>query len=149
MSTLNPAQINTSIFGMASAVFTSMASVLVTTAVKGNVLVEKTANTLIHGVAAAENVAEAVERRSKIYGDGMVRNGELSERETELKYLLRLANLERQEEAVRLGTATYVPEPTVGDKITTALKEAKDTVLGSANAAEGIVKISPAVPLRQ
>ena len=153
MSTqLNPAQINTSIFGMASAVFTSMAAVLVTTAVKGNILVDKTANTLIHGVSAAENVACAVEQRSKIYGDGMVENGRLAERETQLKYLLRLANLERQEEAVRNGTATFtpeVPEPTFGARIATAIKGATATpVIDSAIAVGESVKITPYVAVR-
>jgi hypothetical protein len=147
MSTINPNQINTSIFGMASAVFTSVCAMLVTTAVKGNLVVEKTANTLIHGISAAENIAEAVEGRSKIYGEGMVRNGELAERETTLKYKLRLANLERQEEIVRNG-GEYVPEATLGDKLTKALKEAKDSVVGSAQAADSSVKITSAVPIR-
>jgi len=147
MQPINPAQVNTSIFGMASAVFTSAAAMLVTTAVKGNTLVDKLANTLIHGVAAAENLAEAVERRSKIYGDGLVRNGELAERETTLKYQLRLANLERQEETVRNG-GIYVPEPTMSEKITTALKEAKDAYINSAPATGESVKITSAVPIR-
>jgi hypothetical protein len=148
MSTINPAQVNTSIFGMASAVFTSMCAALVTTAVKGNTLIDKSANTLIHGVSAAENVAEAVERRSKIYGDGIVRNGELAERETTLKYKLRLTNLERQEQAVANGAA-YTPDPSFADKLQAKLEEAKNAVVGSDTAsADGSVKITPAVATR-
>lgn len=129
---LNPSQVATGgVFAMASAVFTSACSMLITTAIKGNTLVDKTANTLIHGVSAAENVAEAVEKRSKIYGDGIVRNGELSERETTLKYRLRLANLERQEEAIRKGTATYTPDPSLADKLGKAMEAAKNSVIGS------------------
>lgn len=129
---LNPSQVATGgVFAMASAVFTAACSMLITTAVKGNTLVDKTANTLIHGVSAAENVAEAVEKRSKIYGDGIVRNGELSERETTLKYRLRLANLERQEEAIRKGTATYTPDPSLADKLGKAMEAAKNSVIGS------------------
>ena len=154
MAVLNPNQVNTSIFGMASAVFTSMCGVLVTTAIKGNILVDKTANTLIHGVSAAENVAKAVEDRSKIYGDGMVRNGELAERETTLKYKLRLANLSRQEEAVANGAA-YSPEPEFADKLKEKLKEVASAMTES-NVAHteipqgepGTVKITSAVPIR-
>lgn len=131
MASVNPNQVNTSIFGMASAVFTSAAAALVTTAVKGNTLIDKTANTLIHGVSAAENVAEAVERRSKIYGDGIVNNGELAERETALKYKLRLANLERQEAAVLSGELEYKPDPTLTEKLQKAVKDAANSVTGS------------------
>lgn len=143
MSNLNANQVNTTIFGMASAMFTSIAAMVVTTAVKSNTLVDKTANTLIHGVSAAENVAEAVERRSKVYGDGIVRNGELAERETTLKYKLRLYNLERQEQRVKDGTEQYVPEPSVASKVTEAVKSA---VAGSSQEAGASVKITPAVP---
>lgn len=131
MSSVSPHQVNTSIFGMASAVFTSLCAALVTTAVKGNTLIDKTANTLIHGVSAAENVADAVEKRSAIYGQGIVNNGELAERETTLKYRLRLANLERQEQAIANGTATYVPDPSLLDKLGKAMQDAKDSVVGS------------------
>lgn len=146
MQAINPAQINTSIFGMASAVFTSACAMLVTVAIKSNTLVEKTANTLIHGVSSMENVAEAVERRSKIYGDGMVRNGELAERETELKYKLRLANLERQEVIINGGGE--IPEVPMGVNMQSAFREAKDSVADSAQAVGERVKITPAIPLR-
>lgn len=149
MSNVNPNQVNTSIFGMASAVFTSMAAALVTTAVKGNTLIDKTANTLIHGVSAAENVAEAVERRSKIYGDGIVHNGELAERETALKYKLRLANLERQEAAVLSGAMEYTPDPTLTEKLAKAVQDAKNSVVGSADAADEVPTIRNAAPRAQ
>lgn len=149
MSTVSPHQVNTSIFGMASAVFTSVCAALVTTAVKGNTLIDKSANTLIHGVSAAENVAEAVERRSKIYGDGIVRNGELAERETTLKYQLRLANLEKQEEAIRNGTATYTPDPSLVEKLAKAVGDAKNSVVGSVQTADEAPTIRNAAPRAQ
>ena len=99
MSTLNVNQVNTTIMGMTSAMFTSLAATVVTLAVKSNLLVDKSFNVAIHGVSAAENVAEAVEKRSEIYGHGIVANGALAERETTLKHRIRLANLERQESA--------------------------------------------------
>lgn len=117
---VSPAQVNLTVFGMVSAVLVSACNMLVTTAVKGNELVEKSANTLIYGVSAAENVAQAVEQRSRIYGKGIVDNGELSERAATLKYRLRLAELERQEAAVAQGAA-YV-EPSLADKVMDAIK---------------------------
>lgn len=151
MTTLNPNQVNTTIFGMASAVFTSACAALVTTAIKGNTLIDKTANTLIHGVSAAENVAEAVERRSKIYGDGIVRNGELSEREITLKYKLRLANLEKQEAAIMAGEAEYKPEPGFAERFAAAVKSATSADTPKVTPVvqsplEGSIKITPAVP---
>jgi len=97
---VNVNQVNTSIIGMTSAVFTSIAATIVTTAVKANVLVDKTFNVAIHGVAAAEHVARAGEERAKIYGEGIVNNGVLSEREITLKHKLRLYALEQQEKAL-------------------------------------------------
>lgn len=143
MSTINPNQVNTSIFGMASAVFTSLCTALVTLAVKGDILIGKSANTLIFGVSAAENVAEAVEKRSKIYGDGIVRNGDLAERETTLKHKLRLHNLEQQEKAVIAGTATYKPEPSLASKAGQAIK---DVVTASAKESDNAIEIKTVQP---
>lgn len=111
MATPNPNQINTSVLGMASAVFTSLCAALVTTAVQGNVLITKTFNVLIYGVAAAEQIAKAAEGRAKIYGEGLVANGELAERETKLKSLLRLHALEAQEEAAQTQPKTVSSKP--------------------------------------
>ena len=94
MPALNPNQINTSVLGMASAVFTSLCAALVTTAVQGNLLIQKSFNVMIHGVAAAEHIAKAAEGRAEIYGKGLVKNGALAERETELKQILRNHALE-------------------------------------------------------
>jgi hypothetical protein len=129
---------------MAAAVFTSTCAMLVTTALRSNTLVDKTMSTLIHGVSAAENVADAVEKRSKIYGDGMVRNGEIAEREILLKSQMRLHNLEAQEKAVAAGQATYVPEPSLTEKLKEAAAAAKEAVSGSAKAAGASVTITPA-----
>lgn len=126
----NPNQIVTGgVFAMASAVFQAACGMLVTTAVRGNQLVDKTASTLIHGVSAAENISIAVEQRSKIYGDGIVRNGELAERETTLRYKLRLANLEKQEKDILAGIATYKPDPTLTEKLGAAISSVKDAVI--------------------
>lgn len=94
---LQASQIGSTIFGMISGMFAALSTTVITTAVKLTVLIDKTMNVGINSVSALENITEAVEQRSKIYGKGMVSNGELAERETKLKYLLRLANLEKQE----------------------------------------------------
>ena len=91
---------------MASAVFTSLCTALVTTAVQGNTLIHKGFNILIHMVSAGEFVAKAVEGRSEIYGAALVANGALAEREQTLKHILRLRTLEEQE-----TTAGARPEP--------------------------------------
>lgn len=121
---LNPNQIvSGGLFAMASAVVQAACGMLVTTAVRGNQLIDKTASTLINGVSAAENISIAVEQRSKIYGDGIVRNGELSERETTLKYRIRLHNLEKQEKDILAGITTYTPEPSMTEKLAKAVKD--------------------------
>lgn len=94
---LQASQIGSTIFGMLSGMFAALSNTVITTAVKATVLIDKSMNVGINSVSALENITEAVEKRSKIYGDGMVSNGELAERETRLKYLLRLNNLEKQE----------------------------------------------------
>lgn len=149
MSNLNENQVNTTIFGMASAMFTSIAAMVVTTAVKSNTLVDKTANTLIHGVSAAENVAEAVEKRSKSYSDGLVRNGEIAEREGTLRYELRLWHLENKERRIKEGKEEYVPEGSLADQLKAATEKVKEAVAGSADKAAGTnVKITSAVPAK-
>ena len=98
-STPNPHQVNTSILGMISAVITALCSVVVETAIQGNILIHKSFNVAIHGVSAAEHIGQAVEGRAEIYGQGLVANGVLAERESLLKSKLRLWNLEAQEKA--------------------------------------------------
>lgn len=132
-TTLRPEQVNTSIFGMASAVFTSACAALVTTAVKGNELITHTANTLIHSASAAENVTAAVEKRSKIYGDAIVENGKLAEREGTLKHQMRLYALEAKEKAVREGRIPAEFADTFSDKLQKAMSDAKNSVLGLVN----------------
>lgn len=107
---LNPVQVNASILGMTSAMFQAIAATVVTTAVKSNILVDKTFNVAIHGVSAAEHIAEAGEKRAQIYGEGIVKNGALQERETTLKHQLRLLALEKQEAQAKAYTATQ-PQP--------------------------------------
>jgi hypothetical protein len=142
------------IFSGLSAVLTSTCAMLVTAALQSNKFIDKFFSTMIHGMSAADNIAEAVEKRSKIYGDGVVANGEISEREILMKSRMRLHALERQEQAVANGTATYVPERTMTDKLGDAMKIAKEAatksvkpvVVGSATAADASVKITSAVP---
>ena len=125
--TLSASQVGSSIFGMLSGMFAALSNTVITTAVKGTVLIDKSLNVAIHGVSAAENISEAVEKRSKSYGEGIIANGELAERERTLKYILRLKNLEKQEE--------------------TQPETASDNVKGAREAiAPSEVKVSSAVP---
>lgn len=114
---INASQVGSTIFGMISGMFAALSTTVITTAVKGTTLIDKTLNVAINSVSAAENISEAVEKRSKIYGDGIVSNGELAERETRLKYILRLKNLEAQEKS-----APVTAEPVVAAKVTSAVK---------------------------
>lgn len=94
---LNASQIGTSIFGMLSGMFGALSTTVITTAVKFTLLMDKSMNVCINLVSAAEHVSDAVDKRANIYGEGMVSNGRLAEREIKLKHMLRLANLEKQE----------------------------------------------------
>jgi hypothetical protein len=78
-------------------------------------------NVGINTVSALENITDAVEQRSKIYGAGMVSNGELAERETRLKYKLRLKNLENQEDKAPVTKTLDKPE-TVADAVAATVK---------------------------
>jgi hypothetical protein len=102
--TISPSEVGASIFGMLSGMFSAISNTVITTAVKGTKLIDKTLNVAINSVSAAENISEAVEKRSKTYGEGIVRNGKLAERETTVKYVLRLRNLEKQEAAVDVSS---------------------------------------------
>ena len=118
MSNPNANQINTSIMGMTSAVFTSLAATIVTFAIKSNTLVDKTFNVAIFGVSAAEHIAEAGEKRAEIYGKGIVANGALAERETTLRARLRLYNLEQQEKATQTTLKPAKAKPATRRKYT-------------------------------
>lgn len=123
---VTPAEIGQSIFGMLSSMFAALSATVITTAVKGTKLIDKTLNVAINSVSAAENITEAVEKRSKIYGEGMVRNGALAERESELKHILRLRNLEKQESSVgSVAPQSETVTPTI--KTTKAKAKAKAT----------------------
>jgi hypothetical protein len=126
---LNVSEVGSTIFGMISGMFAALSTTVITTAVKATVLIDKCMNVGINSVSALENITDAVEQRSKIYGAGMVSNGELAERETKLKYILRLKNLENQEAKAPATKA--------------------DVHIDNANAAEAqaaVVKITSAVP---
>jgi len=85
--------LNTSVLGVFSAIIRAIGS----TIVKGSAALDTTLDVAIHGVNAANHIASAVERRAEIYGDGMVANGVLAEREITLKHMHRLRALESAE----------------------------------------------------
>lgn len=96
----NSAQLNnTSVLGVLSATVTALGTTVITTAVKSTTLIDKSMNVLIHGVSAAEHIADAGEKRAKIYSDAIVKNGDLAEREGVVRAKLRLIALEKQEAA--------------------------------------------------
>lgn len=111
MPTLNHNQVNTSVIGMFSAMLSAIFATIVTTAVETNGLVKQAFSVLSYTMSAAEHITQAVDKRSEIYGKGMVSNGALAERETELKYKLRLAALEAQEVSVVIKAQTVKSKP--------------------------------------
>jgi len=96
-----PNQVGFSMFGTISAMITAVAATVVTLAMKSNTFVDKTGNMVIHAVSAAEHITRAGEQRAEIYANAIVKNGVLSEREAELKLILRTRALEAQELASR------------------------------------------------
>lgn len=128
---MNPNQVNSTIFGMGSAMFTSLAAAIVTTAVRTNELVDKSFSGLVHIASAGDNIANAVEKRSEIYGDAIIRNGELSEQEQTLKYEMRLHNLKEKQRQILSGELKLEPEITVSQRVASAVKDIKDAVAGS------------------
>lgn len=120
----NVNQVNTSILGVGSATITSLLGTIITVAVKSNLLVDKTFNVAINGVTAAEHISEAAEKRAKIYGEGIVANGTLAERETILKSQLRLHALEKQEKAARATIKPIKAKPATTRKKKVASKKA-------------------------
>ena len=116
MSTLNPNQVNTSVLGMLSAVITSACTALVTTAIKGNEAIAGLFGIVIHAISAGEHIAEAVEGRAKIYGEHLVKNGALAEREGTLKHVLRLKALEAQEQSASVKPAAKPVKPAKSTK---------------------------------
>jgi hypothetical protein len=124
-----PNQVGFSLFGTISAMITALASTVVTVAMQSNVLVQKSSNMLIHAVGAAEHITSAGEQRAKIYADAVVRNGALSEREAELKLLLRTRALEAQELASRVATPAKPGKnkPAAGNGAQPAVQAAPET----------------------
>jgi len=100
-----PNQVGFSMFGTVSAMITAVAATVVTLAMKSNTFVDKTGNMVIHAVSAAEHITRAGEQRAEIYANAIVKNGVLSEREAELKLILRTRALEAQELASRAPAA--------------------------------------------
>ena len=111
MANLEQHQVNTSVLGMASAVFTSLCSMLVVAAVQGRVLVERSFSVAIHGVTAAEHIAKAAESRAEIYGGAITKNGAIAEQEQTLKHQLRVEALERQVNAAKGKSQADTPKP--------------------------------------
>jgi len=90
-------QINGSVLTMISAVISAMAAMIVTTCVQGNRFVGKFFNVAIHGVSAAEHIARAGEERAEIYGQSIVNNGVLAQREMVIRHRKRLVAVENEE----------------------------------------------------
>jgi len=85
--------INMSVLGVISTVIATLGS----TIIKASTVLTHSFDVLIHGVNAANHIAYAVEQRAEIYGDGMVSNGALAEREIKLKSAARIRALEEAE----------------------------------------------------
>lgn len=90
-------QLNGTVFGSLSAAITSIFTIIVVASVKGSTLIDHALNTSINFISAAERISVGVDKRAEIYATGMVRNGDLAEREATLKLQLRLNNLIAQE----------------------------------------------------
>jgi len=119
-TTPNPNTINTSLLGMLSAVIASFAQAFVTTAVQGNVAIEKLFKVVIHGLSAGEYIAKAGEKRAEIYGASIEKNGTVAEREQELKHQLRLKRVEDNEKPVAVGKPKAKPRAKASGKPVTA-----------------------------
>ena len=112
MSKINANQVGSTMMGATSGMFTSLATTVITLAVKSDVFIDKTFNTVIHIVSASENITRAADKRSESYADGIINNGLLAEQERTLKYELRLHNIKKQREVVDQQTAN--PRATTG-----------------------------------
>jgi hypothetical protein len=71
----------------------------ITLANRSNQLVDINGNSLVNLSSAGEKLTAAVDKRAGIYGDAIVENGKLAEREHTLKQKIRLAILEEQEKS--------------------------------------------------
>lgn len=123
MSNAATAQVNLNPLTVASMVITALGKMLVTTAVKGDAIVDHTGNALVNLASSADHVTRAVDGRSEIYANAIISNGDLAEREHTLKQKIRLMNLETQEASMtaakskpatrKTRTKTAKPQPNV------------------------------------
>jgi hypothetical protein len=109
---INANQVGSTMMGATSGMFVSLATTIITLAVKSESFVNHTFNTLNHLVSASENITRAADKRSESYADGIINNGVLAEQERTLKYKLRLHNIMKQTEAVQAQTGY---EPPIGE----------------------------------
>jgi hypothetical protein len=114
---VSPSEVGSTMLGMLSGMVVALANTVIRTAVKSTDLIDKLLNTSINLVSSAETISAAVEKRAVIYGEGMIRNGALAEREIELKHRLRVKNLEKQE-----GLVANSPKP-AEDQVEEAIEE--------------------------
>ena len=97
MSNAQVAQVNLNPLTVLSMCITALGKMLVTTAVKGDQVVDHAGNALVNLASSADHVTRAVDGRSEIYANAIISNGDLAEREHTLKQKIRLMNLETQE----------------------------------------------------
>ena len=93
-----------------TAVITSLGAMTITLANRSNQLVDINGNSLVNLSSAGEKLTAAVDKRAGIYGDAIVENGKLAEREHTLKQKIRLAILEEQEKSQAKPQAKAAPK---------------------------------------
>ena len=97
-------QVSVNPVAVISAVITALGAMTITAANKSNAVLSNTGDIFVYGTSAAARVTKAVDQRAEIYGNAIVANGELAEREHLVKARMRLANLEQQEAEILAQT---------------------------------------------
>jgi hypothetical protein len=111
MSNAQVAQVNINPLTVMSMCITALGKMLVTTAVKGDQVVDHAGNALVNLASSADHVTRAVDGRSEIYANAIIGNGDIAEREHTLKAKIRLMNLETQEASMSAAkTAASKPQ---------------------------------------
>ena len=90
-------QVSVNPVAVISAVITALGAMTITAANKSNEVLSNTGDILVYGTSAGARVTKAVDLRAEIYGNAIVANGEIAEREHLVKARMRLASLEDQE----------------------------------------------------
>lgn len=114
MSNTATQQVNLNPLTVMSMCITALGKMLVTTAVKGDQVVDHAGNALVNLASSADHVTRAVDGRSEIYANAIISNGDLAEREHTLKQKIRLMNLETQEQSMSAAKAKPAARKTRG-----------------------------------